>query len=93
MSPNGAITRATSRFRPAWSPSRRPNITAPLKGLTITPLGSPDAYAPAAGFARGWPVAYDPKAGTANLAHCYAHASASAATCRPIPAWAASFMR
>jgi peptidylprolyl isomerase len=42
------------------------------KGLPITPLGSPDAYAPAAGFAGGWPVAYDPKAGTANLAHCYA---------------------
>ena len=42
------------------------------KGLTIVPLGSPDAYAPAAGFAGGWPVAYDPKAGTANLAHCYA---------------------
>ena len=42
------------------------------KGLTIVPLGSPDAYAPAAGFASGWPVAYDPKAGTANLAHCYA---------------------
>jgi len=41
------------------------------KGLLITPLGSPDAYAPAAGFARGWPVAYDPRAGTANLAHCY----------------------
>ena len=40
------------------------------KGLPITPLGSPDAYAPAAGFAGGWPVAYDPKAGTANLAHC-----------------------
>ena len=42
------------------------------KGLPITPLGSPDAYAPAAGFAGGWPVAYDPKAVTANLAHCYA---------------------
>lgn len=42
------------------------------KGLLITPLGSPDAYAPSAGFARGWPVAHDPKAGTANLAHCYA---------------------
>ena len=42
------------------------------KGLLIAPLGSPDAYAPAAGFAGGWPVAYDPKAGTANLAHCYA---------------------
>jgi peptidylprolyl isomerase len=42
------------------------------KGLAITPLGSPDSYAPAAGFAGGWPVAYDPKAGTANLVHCYA---------------------
>ncbi len=41
-------------------------------GLTITPLGSPDAYAPAAGFAAGWPVAVDRKRGTANLAHCYA---------------------
>ena len=41
------------------------------KGLLITPLGSPDAYAPSAGFAMGWPVAYDPKAGTANLTHCY----------------------
>ena len=72
MSRNGAITRARSRFRPASSPSRRPNIIARVKGLKITPLGSPDAYAPRAGFAGGWPVAYDPKAGTANLTHCYA---------------------
>lgn len=43
-----------------------------LAGLDITPLGSPDSYAPAAGYVSGWPVAYDPKAGTANLAHCYA---------------------
>src|SRR5688572_13613589 len=42
-----------------------------LTGLKIVPLGSPDPYAPAAGFARGWPVAYDPKRGTANLTHCY----------------------
>ncbi len=42
------------------------------KGLLITPLGSPDAYAAAAGFSGGWPVAYDPKGGIANLAHCYA---------------------
>lgn len=42
-----------------------------LKGLRIVPLGSPDPYAPAAGYARGWPVAYDPKRGTANLTHCY----------------------
>jgi peptidylprolyl isomerase len=42
-----------------------------LKGLRVTPLGSPDPYAPAAGFADGWPVAYSAKAGWANLAHCY----------------------
>ncbi len=41
-----------------------------LPGLKVTRLGSPDAYAPAGGFADGWPIAYD--AGTANLAHCYA---------------------
>ena len=46
--------------------------TRALKGLKITPLGSPDAYAPGAGFADGWPVAYSAKAGWANLAHCYA---------------------
>jgi peptidylprolyl isomerase len=44
----------------------------PLKGLTVRPLGYPDAYAPKTGFAGGWPMAYDPKAGTANLVHCYA---------------------
>ncbi|MBA3670134.1 MAG: peptidylprolyl isomerase [Sphingomonas sp.] len=42
-----------------------------LRGLTIKPLGSPDPYAPAAGFANGWPVAYSPSAGWATLAHCY----------------------
>jgi peptidylprolyl isomerase len=46
--------------------------TRALKGLAIKPLGSPDPYAPAAGFAAGWPIAYSPKAGWANLAHCYA---------------------
>lgn len=43
-----------------------------LAGLAIKPLGSPDAYAPAAGYALGWPIAYDPQGGTANLTHCYA---------------------
>jgi peptidylprolyl isomerase len=43
-----------------------------LKGLNITRLGSPDPYAPGAGFADGWPIAYSPKAGWADLAHCYA---------------------
>src|SRR5690348_3930888 len=45
--------------------------TRPLKGLAITPLGSPDAYAPAAGFSDGWPIAYSPRAGWVDLAHCY----------------------
>jgi peptidylprolyl isomerase len=43
-----------------------------LRGLAITPLGSSDSYAPRVGYTAGWPVAYDPKAGTANLPHCYA---------------------
>lgn len=42
-----------------------------LAGLAVTPLGSPDSYAPRAGYALGWPIGYDPKGGTANLAHCY----------------------
>ena len=45
--------------------------TRPLKGLRITPLGSPDPYAAGAGFAEGWPVAYNWKAGWADLVHCY----------------------
>ena len=45
--------------------------TRPLKGLAVTPLGSPAAYAPGAGFVDGWPVAYSRKAGWAELAHCY----------------------
>jgi peptidylprolyl isomerase len=46
--------------------------TRSLKGLRIKPLGYADPYAPGAGFAAGWPVAYNAKAGWANLAHCYA---------------------
>ena len=42
-----------------------------LRGLAVTPLGSSDPYAPAAGFADGWPVAYSPGGGWMNLAHCY----------------------
>ena len=43
-----------------------------LRGLRITPLGSRDSYSPAVGYVKGWPVAYDPQRGTANLPHCYA---------------------
>jgi peptidylprolyl isomerase len=45
--------------------------TRALTGLAVKPLGFADPYAPGAGFVDGWPVAYSPKAGWANLAHCY----------------------
>jgi peptidylprolyl isomerase len=45
--------------------------TRSLKGLAVRPLGFADPYAPAAGYAGGWPIAYSPKAGWADLAHCY----------------------
>lgn len=54
------------------TPKPPAEYTRSVKGLSITPLGSPDAYAPAAGFSGGWPVAYSPKGGWADLAHCYA---------------------
>ena len=58
-----------------WPQGVRPKPPAEywrtLKGLRIKPLGSPDPYAPGAGFASGWPVAYSPRAGWATLAHCY----------------------
>jgi len=45
----------------------------PLEGLTVHPLGYPDAYAPKAGYALGWPIGYDPQTATANLVHCYGY--------------------
>jgi peptidylprolyl isomerase len=53
------------------TPKPPAEYTRPVKGLRIKPLGSPDAYAPSAGFAAGWPIAYNAKQGWANLAHCY----------------------
>jgi peptidylprolyl isomerase len=43
----------------------------PVRGLVIRPLGYPDSYAPRVGHALGWPVAWNPATGRANLAHCY----------------------
>jgi peptidylprolyl isomerase len=45
--------------------------TRRLKGLAVRPLGYADPYAPGAGYASGWAVAYSPKGGWANLTHCY----------------------
>ncbi len=59
-----------------WPAGVRPKppaeYTRPLKGLIVKPLGYADPYAPGAGFANGWPIAYSSKGGWANLAHCYA---------------------
>lgn len=53
------------------NPKPPAEYTRPLTGLRITPLGSPDPYAPGAGFADGWPIAFNSKADWADLAHCY----------------------
>jgi peptidylprolyl isomerase len=53
------------------NPKPPAEYTRPLKGLRIKPLGHADSYAPRAGYADGWPIAYSPAAGWANLAHCY----------------------
>ena len=53
------------------TPKPPAEYTRALKGLSITRLGSPDPYAPGAGFADGWPVAYSAKEGWADLTHCY----------------------
>lgn len=42
-----------------------------LEGLSARPLGFPDSYAPMAGHAGGWPIAWDPEEGRAWLTHCY----------------------
>jgi peptidylprolyl isomerase len=47
--------------------------TRPLKGLKVTRLRYPDPYAPAVGFVDGWPVAYSPSGGWADLTHCYGY--------------------
>ncbi len=44
----------------------------PLRGLTPRTLGFGDPYAPRVGHALGWPVAWNPATGRANLTHCYA---------------------
>jgi len=44
-----------------------------LQGLAVRPLGYSDQYAPGAGHALGWPVAYNPTEGSANLTHCYGY--------------------
>ena len=59
--PKGVVARPPAEYHRA------------LKGLAVRPLGYPDDYAPKAGFASGWPIGFDPKAGTANLAHCYGY--------------------
>lgn len=62
----------SDRAFPAGVVAKPPaEYTRPLKGLAVRALGFADPYAPAAGYASGWPIAYSPKQGWANLAHCY----------------------
>jgi len=57
--PNGVVKQPPAEYSRA------------LEGLKVRPLGYPDSYAPLAGHANGWPVAFDPQTGQAWLAHCY----------------------
>ncbi|MEQ7874204.1 peptidylprolyl isomerase [Sphingomonas sp. ASV193] len=40
------------------------------RGLTLTPMGSPDPYSSMAAYTEGWPVAKQP-GGIVNAAYCY----------------------
>ena len=51
--------------------SRRPNIRGRSRACRSRRSATPDPYAPGAGFADGWPIAYSAKAGWADLTHCY----------------------
>lgn len=81
---NAAIYRVQDNYVVQWgngesekpwpvgvNPKPPAEYTRVLRGLKVTPLGSGDPYAPAAGFADGWPIAYSLKGNWANLAHCY----------------------
>ena len=60
------------RALPAGLPRALPaEYTRTLAGLHFTRLPDGDVYAPAVGFADGFPVGADPTAGRAWLLHCY----------------------
>ena len=46
-------------------------FSRPAEGLAFTKLPDADVYAPEVGWADGFPVGRDPKAGQIWLAHCY----------------------
>ena len=61
------------RLIPAGVIARPPaEYARSLKGLAIRPMANRDAYAAKIGHTLGWPIAYDPGTGRANLTHCYA---------------------
>ncbi len=68
--PGGVAVPVGTGPGPAHAATLSAEYERSAKGLAITPLGSVDTYAPS-GFWNGWPIAHDPKTGTAWLAHCY----------------------
>jgi peptidylprolyl isomerase len=80
-----AIVRVQDNFVAQWSDAEGgrslggaratlpPEFTVPITpGQPFTRLPDVDGYAPEVGFSGGFPVARDPRAGEAWLAHCYA---------------------
>ena len=65
--------------------------TRRLRGLPVRPLGSADPYAPAAGYALGWPVAYSPTRRHGQPRPLLWLCRRRRAAWRPTPAAAASY--
>ncbi|WP_342627402.1 peptidylprolyl isomerase [Nguyenibacter vanlangensis] len=78
----GAIIRVQDDYVVQWAPhDEKANLPTgfiahppaeydrPRQGIAVRPLGFSDPYAPAAGFAAGWPVGMDQD--RVWLAHCY----------------------
>ncbi len=55
-------------------------FTVPYQGLPLARMPDPDGWAPVSGFIDGMPVAADPKANLAWLAHCYGMVGAARST-------------
>jgi peptidylprolyl isomerase len=52
-----------------WPPLKE-EFDRPMSGLTFTPLGNADLFAPEVGHVNGFPVGRDPKEGRAWILHC-----------------------
>ncbi len=72
-SSSGAITKATKPLPEGRRRQAAGGISSRAQGPDRPAAGLCRRLCAGAGFAAGWPIGYDPKAGTANLTHCYGY--------------------